>query len=287
MRKLIVIAATLLLLPFIAGRPPGSILISTGWETGTGIADGVYPLASLCGSVTGAAVSDSFAREGTHSARFELNATDPDCAGNKRIELYLQQSNALSKVIQWYAYSEYIPAWLPYNPLCVIHFQIHHAGSIGSPPVAIWNEGGRWTLQQYYDPTNSGKQISKSTDLGPVVKGQWIDWVIYYKWRLDPTGQISVWKNGVQVANVPGVNFNMVAGGVPEANPYLKFGIYGWPWRTGGPYTPSKDVVYIDRYMMGDSTATLADFTPAAPPTPLPPALDSTVVKGPWIIRKN
>ena len=298
MKKLISILLSVALCSFVAtppgekSLPPSSILVNVGWESGT-ILQNLFAPYSLCTRAYAGAISDSFAREGTHSARFELRDTDETCGASKRSELYIQQSNvAISSRLQWYAFSEYIPAWMPDDKIAEVHWQIHHAGSAGSPLVTIWIQNGRYILVQSYSPTALAKQTQRIQDLGPVIKGQWVDWVIYYKYRLDPSGQLSVWQNGTQVANVPGVNFNAVRSTVdtsllvPEAHPYEKFGIYKSPWSHLCPCIPNKTVVYIDRVMGGDSTAVLADFLPTVPPVPAPTPDTTKKFNGPFIIRK-
>jgi Polysaccharide lyase len=232
-------------------------IYNSGWESGNILQGKLFNKFSLCNPPYDGTVSDSFARSGTQSARFEVRTTDTICGYSIRAELYNYLTPGFTF---WTAFSEYIPAWIPYDDIRETHAQMHDAGKLGSPLWGFMLDQDRWKFGQSFDTLETGKQISPPKyDLGPIAKGVWTDWVVYSKFRLDPSGEIKVWKNGVLVLDLKGANYNMV-NGVYQPVPYLKFGIYKWPWKRPGNYTVTKKVVYIDDVKMADSTATIKDF---------------------------
>jgi hypothetical protein len=235
------------------------MVVKTGWEKGD-VLQKVYSQGSLC-TPWAAVISDSFARKGKHSVRFELNATDTNCGYSKRAELTIPSSPATQDIV-WYAWSEYLPEDYAYDTYNELHFQLHHTSHSGPPLLGLWITKDRWKLVHTFDTAdiNNKKHSIKQYDLGPVTKGKWIDWVLYTNLKLDSTGNIKLWRNGALLLDITGANFNR-EDGKPQKNPYLKFGIYKWPWHDyPGPFNPAKRVVYFDEVKTGREGLTIEDF---------------------------
>ena len=248
----------LFFISFFDSNCVSQLIVNAGFEDSDMFQGKTFSKSSLCNGPDDGVVSDSFARSGNHSARFEVRTTDALCGGSFRAEL---SSRAVPGLDFWTAYSEYTPEWLDLDNTRECHMQMHDAGRRGSPLWGVNIDGGRWKFGINYDTMDIGKQTQATYDLGPVEKGVWTDWVIYSKFRLDPSGEIKVWKNGVLVTDINGSNYNKENGGY-QALPYLKFGIYKWVWHKPDFKTdvPLKRVVYIDDVKMADSTATIDDF---------------------------
>lgn len=274
-------------------RPtPPPIAFTAGWESGD-LTQGLWSLYSLP-NANSAVISTDFARSGTHSVKFTLNYNDSSVGGSKRSEFYLRQSNALTATIRWYAWSEYLPAGYAYDVLPENHFQIHQLIVAGSPLVELQYTKNAVTLCQTFNPTGT-KKIARFTPVGDIIRGQWVDWVLYYRYATDNTGLLILYRNGVEVANIPGANFNKYeypAGSgiyIDEPNGYPKFGCYKWPWsQMPPPFNPAQRVLYIDDVMLGIEGHTAADFAHTADPAPpAPPEPQPTQYKGARQVRRN
>jgi Polysaccharide lyase len=230
-------------------------MYNVGWESGDILQGKLFNKFSLCNPPYDGMVSDSFARSGTKSARFEVRTTDTICGYSIRAELYNYLTPGFTF---WTAFSEYIPEWSA-SDVRELHGQMHDKGKLGSPLWGLWVDEDRWKFAQAFDTLETGTQIQFKHDLGPVKKGVWTDWVIYNKFRLDPTGEIKVWRNGELVLELHGANYNMVNGEYQPV-PYFKFGIYKWTWKKHDTGNVTKRVLYMDDVKMADSTATINNF---------------------------
>jgi len=214
--------------------------------------------------------SDSAYRSSSKSGRFELRKSDPSPQQNdsKRTEMEWN-GFAVPMGATWYAMSIMPAPYSAVDPAPEGVFQLHdkmpnNASSNWTNPFGIMNKNGRWTCHITYDvvniSTDGGKNIvSKEYDLGAVVPGKWVDWVLHtnYSWR--DTGYVQVYKDGVKVVDYTGpCAYN---GAMPD--PYFKFGIYKWPWAISG-FTPatttSLRVFYFDNFRVGGRWNTINDF---------------------------
>jgi hypothetical protein len=262
-------------------------LIKLAWESGTRT-QGILGTASWCEPSHDGLLSTAYARSGTTSLRFQIDDTDPNCTGHMRTETYNRNMKVMgyNNTIAW---SELIPTNMAYDIIPELHFQMHDSGALGSP---LW--GLEVYKDRYYLGTNVYDEVlntctQKKWDLGPVTKGVWVDWIVVQKFRLDATGNLKVFKNGVlamgqlQLSNgslaaaapmdIKGANFNRLANGRRDGVPYPKFGIYKWQWTpktgypTGAPHTVTSKVVYMDDVKFGDSTVPLSQFLYTTPIT--------------------
>lgn len=235
------------------------IAVYAGWEEGD-VFQNIFWKGSIC-TAYGASISDSFARKGTKSVRFELRATDTICGASKRAELYIPCSDS-SQDIVWYAWSEYMPDNYAYDSHNELHFQLHDPTKFGPPLLGLWVTADRWKLVHTFDTADVEKRKPsiKQYDLGPVTKGVWVDWVLYANFKLDENGKIKLWRNGELLLDMAGANFNREKG-QPQKQPYVKFGIYKWPWKDyTGPFNPDRRVLYFDEFKTGKEGSTLDDF---------------------------
>jgi len=211
--------------------------------------------------------SDSVARCGPHSIRFELRKTTPEClvGGSIRTELNRPtNAGAVVNVKRWYGYSLYLQGkdWLR-DPAPEVMGQWHSNATAPdgtSPFVALWSYNGNWWI---------AIQGSPVFNLGPYVLNAWTDFVYEIQWdNTNPvppavnTGYLHVWLNGILV-----VNWNNVKMGYSTQTfeSYMKFGIYKWPWKVGNEgwgSTTTVRVCYYDEIRIGTQNATYNDVSP-------------------------
>ncbi len=215
------------------GVPVGSRTLFTGdWETGdfsqwetcqSALTNGDCRQVGR-GDRTMSIVPD--ARQGRAAARFDIREGDvPDFGGGERSEV---MSSAPGAVVRegderWYQWSMKLPADFE-NPTGVwfIVMQWHSEGN-GSPPLAI-NIGDGGTV----DVGGDGVPSAPRRTLGPVRRGEWVDYTLHVKFSNDAGGGfVEGWENGRQT-----VPRTARATMVDDSN-YLKAGIY----RDTGPAT--------------------------------------------------
>jgi hypothetical protein len=214
--------------------------------------------------------SDSAFRSSSKAGRFDLRKSDPSPQPNDSKRTQMEWNGmAVPMGATWYAMSIMPAGWMGVDPAPEDLFDLHDrlpsgAGSNWTNPFGIWNKNGRWTCHITYDvvniTTDGGSNIvNKEYDLGPVVPGKWVDWVLHtnYSWR--DTGYVEVYKDGVKVVDYKGpCAYN---GAMPD--PYFKFGIYKWPWAVSNfspASTQSERVFYFDNFKVGGRWNTLNDF---------------------------
>ncbi len=211
--------------------------------------------------------SDSFAVSATKSGRFELRKTDPSPQPNDSKRTQMEWNGfAVPMGAVWYAMDIMPAAWMGIDPAPEDLFDLHDrmpggASSNWTNPFGIWNENGHWTAHITYQtlPIATNSPITKRYDLGVVVPGKFVNWVLHtnYSWR--DTGYVQLWKDGVLVIDYKGpCAYN---GAMPD--PYFKFGIYKWPWASSTFQPPSSQVTrvfYFDNFKVGNRQNVLADF---------------------------
>jgi len=222
--------------------------------------------------------SDSAFRSSSKAGRFDLRKSDPSPQPNDSKRTQMEWNGmAVPMGATWYAMSIMPAGWMGVDPAPEDLFDLHDrlpsgAGSNWTNPFGIWNKNGRWTCHITYDvvniTTDGGSNIvNKEYDLGPVVPGKWVDWVLHtnYSWR--DTGYVEVYKDGVKVVDYKGpCAYN---GCMPD--PYFKFGIYKWPWAISSfnpASTQSERVFYFDNFRVGGRWNTINDFLIITGPPP-------------------
>jgi len=216
------------------------------------------------------------------SGRFELRKSDPSPQPNDSKRSQMEWNGAAIPMgAVWYAMDIMPAGWMGIDPAPEDLFDLHdkmpnNAPSNWTNPFGIWNENGRWKVHITYSitPIPTSNPISKYYDLGPVIPGKFVNWVLHtnYSWR--DTGYVELYKDGVKVIDYKGpCAYN---GALPD--PYFKFGIYKWPWANPGFKPPSTQVTrvfYFDNFKVGNRNATLADFITVVPPPNTPPVANA------------
>ncbi len=95
------------------------------------------------------------------------------------------------------------------------------------PPLAMRIIDGYFRISYGWDASIRSKQkhLAKYTLwYGPLVTGQWVDWLFHVKWSYGDDGVIQIWKDGVMIVDHAGPNtYNDIRGN------YLKLGSYHPP----------------------------------------------------------
>ncbi len=234
--------------------------------------------------------TDSVSRSGKYSARFQLDRAEyPD--NIKRINggselIWNDACKNPDYDLAWMALSVYLPEWcygIPEGAPESVVFNVHDyplpcgTSSRWTNPMNIWVRNNRWILTITADKNdvqaNSGATlVTKEYDMGPIETDKWTDWAINRNWTIADDGFVKVYKNGKLLVDHRGPNWY---GGNFAKLPYIKMGIYKWPWLNSwneawGSRISRKRAIYIDDIKMGTSEATLQDFlyTDQVAPTP-------------------
>lgn len=245
--------------------PTTNAIFSTGWTSRQGF--------TSAGSIT---KSTLYKREGSNAYRFELFANRP--TGNwqdQKAELawnFLPSGSPLGTLgcnnafnrpslgLRWMAASSYIPVetTLPADPNLRISFLFNTKAVEDDYPTPTFIEinNGRYRFAITAVAANGAATITLY-DVGPIVKGVWVDWVLERNFRQDGQGYIRLYKNG-ELQRL-GNSTTYSGGNWRVANhskePYIQNGLYRFAALT----TPF--VMYLDAFKFGDSTATLQDMS--------------------------
>lgn len=151
----------------------------------------------------------------------------------------------------WYGVSYFLPSsYVATNEESIL--QWHHDSSVGSPPCALYTQGGRFVWDYITSINGSDQQI----DLGPYSTNRWTDVVIHMKWSSTSAGLTEVYIDGVKKLTLNGPN--MFAG---LDNIYM-LGIYKWVYKISGVNTTTSRTVYADEVRIGNAAATYDDVAP-------------------------
>lgn len=193
------------------------------------------------------AIVGSPVRRGRYAAQFNLRRADPDVKGGKRAEF--RTKAAVMGGEYWYAFSIFLPAGWPVEPLPVTLAQWHAVPDVllgeasNPPPFRLLTEDGQWVLAGIWD----SKRVSRLwfttfvpdghtlKRIGPVDEGRWTDWQFHMRWSYGDDGLVEAWKDGELIFRREGGNAYNDA-----FAPYLKVGLYIPRW-TNPPDSPSTD----------------------------------------------
>lgn len=275
MKKLITIL--LILLGFTATSQQHNV----GWETGD-LMQGVFlpyslPYTVYSGYPGGYSLKivDSVARKGTKCARFEVRQSDSAVGGNSRSEVYYSRLKTFADTLDKWAFSVRLPYDYLNDSKGEEYAQYHQPGN-QSPAWGVGSQFGKPYLYLNFDPTASGVQtqfvidLSKTGKVNPVkgvatagnvlaasslVKGDWVDWAVYYKRSTAADGIFRLYRNKVLVFERLGANYNKILVGgvaVDESTGYVKFGCYKYPWNSGTTTSDvSVRVIFHDEFKSG------------------------------------
>ncbi len=161
----------------------------------------------------------------------------------------IQRVSLFVKVERWYGASYYLPNDYVSDAAPEIITQWHT--NVGSPPLAVWTQNGKWNMTRF------GNKI---TSLGTYTKNKWTDFVYHVKWSKGTDGLIEVWKDGVKVFTYNGANMLSTA----TYGAYMRTGLYKWPWNPTSKIVSSttQRVMYVDDVRIGNQSATYYDVAP-------------------------
>ena len=131
----------------------------------------------------------------------------------------------------------------------------------GSPPIELGIPAGSrnyWIDGGYGSPQGN---LWSGKNLGPVVRGRWIDWVVHVVFSANRRkGRVDVWRDGARVVS----NWHPIAGTLyPGGNSYAETGIYRATEQAGA-------TLWQDEWTIGSS---FAEVDPAGFGEPAPPPL--------------
>lgn len=220
----------------------------------------------LCCKYSGEIVS-SPTRAGNYAAKFTLNRNDPIVENGKRAELKRYTVAPMGSEY-WYGFSIYLPSNWVEDTAPEIVTQWHDLPDfwLGEawkrPPLTLsinnnkWNIGNAWDSQVV---TKKNKVTGRETLWsGTFEKGVWTDWVFHVKWSHKSDGLIEIWKDDTRIVQKRSSNtYNDLL------IPYLKIGIYKYPWKKNKlPSITNERVIYFDQVRIGNATSTYKDIAP-------------------------
>lgn len=273
--------------------------IANGWSSRQGTYTGSNPTASIIRT-------NRFARKGTYSYEHKLwdgpnNNSPYNGWAYLKAELawnFLPAGSPLGTVgdntafyrtpigLKWHAASIMIPAWNnDFNTITSLLFNTKPVEDDWPTPTYLGMEGGNWIFivtKLNADGTVQANQPTK-TVIAPIVKGQWVDWVMERNYTLSAdTGYVRLYMNGSLVHTYLGPNYRKDANHSKE--PYIQNGLYKWNFGSSNP-EPNVDTVtmYMDEVRFGNYNNVLSDFfVDETPPANIAPdvTVNPTVTTG-------
>jgi len=251
MRASTVYAAFVLLFFFSCKKPESGqkILFESGFEGSSSTFLGNWDNDQHCCDYS--VQQSALAREGNHSLRLEVRKTDPIVASSIRSEITM--INDYDQGERWYGFSVYLENWVD-DPAGEHIFQWHPESSTGSAVLSLFTNEGMFTLVHQNGGSTSSQQFARPV-LGPLIRDQWVDFVLHVKWAADDSGVIEIWVNGVKKYNYRGQT--------DWGGQYIKLGINKFCWVDQcGPSTTDQRVMYIDAIRIGNEKANYNDVKP-------------------------
>lgn len=232
--------------------PTGTVIFDGGFDTGnesqwsyihryttdrfrvTASADGVSP------------------RGGSHMARIECRSGEPASwtAGRNAT---LAEKNGLQNVglgsTTYTGFSVYLPdSYVPTNVggdlygNVIAEWHSEQSGAQAPFHFGVNGQTGQYFIDLHITIPWGPVFI---VDVGPIIKGQWVDFVAQHKWSTGTDGIVKFWKNGALVHSYTGRTW-----GTQTTN-YPTLGLY----RHNAPFT---NVLYVDAFRVG-TTYTVVD----------------------------
>lgn len=205
-------------------------------------------------------------RTGTTALRFETRAGETDGGGLYHSEV-IKDGVGQRGVTQWFGWSTYIPDDWDYDnkPVIVQQF-IQNRGTTSQSnfsPLAVMTVDekagspgqGEWKYRVY--------ARGESLSLGPVIKGQWTDWVIKVYWSAASGGGLKIYK--YSDGTTPKLSFD--GSNCPNDNIPIDFrlGCYCSSWSDIGLPTGTQDRVRAlrhDAVKIGDASSSYTEVHP-------------------------
>ena len=250
------------------------ILANANFETG-GISQGIFLNFQYCPLLNpnSAEINDSFQIGGNKALKVLVTTSQQYCADAYRSMVYIPGSDSW---VDFYTtrigFTTYSPPWQGNDIANELIFQMHIPASTGNPVIAFWLSNGLWRMNHTYDTINwnDGGYTQKFHDMGYITNGVKDRWVVMADFKIDPTGFIKIWRNGVLVVDLKGANYNKMGTGLIMAEPYFSAGMYKIGWtKPAGPRPIPERTMYLDDILIGAPNATYDDLKgDVAPPTP-------------------
>jgi hypothetical protein len=195
--------------------------------------------------------SSPLAREGKNSLRLEVRKTDPIVSSSIRSEVTMPTDYDYGE--RWYGFSIYLENWDD-DPAGEHIFQWHPNSSSGSAVLSLFTNEDKFTLVHQNGGTASSQDFARPV-LGPLLKNQWVDFVLHVIWASKDTGLIEIWINGVKK-----YTYN---GQTDWGGQYIKLGVNKFCWVDQCvPSTVDTRVLYIDAFRVGNEKANYSDVKP-------------------------
>jgi hypothetical protein len=246
---LCIVSALLLSLGCKKSGTREKIIFETGFEgTGDSYLMGLENAQHCCDY---SVQHSSLAREGSGSLRLEVRKTDPIVSSSIRSEVTMLTD--VDEGERWYGFSVYLENWEE-DPTGEHVFQWHPGSSSGSAVISLFTNEDKFTLVHQNGGSASSQEFARP-QLGPLLKNQWVDFVLHIRWATDDRGLLEVWLNGVRKY--------VYNGRTSWGGQYLKLGINKFCWVDQcGPSTTSTRVMYIDALRIGNEKANYSDVKP-------------------------
>ncbi|WP_336515831.1 heparin lyase I family protein [Pollutibacter soli] len=247
------------------------------WGFYTGHGNDVFNKADLA-NIT---VSSDFARKGKKSYKVSVTKNPTYNPVSMRAELSWNQPAEKFIGINWMSASMLIPkTWVDdCTPVSVL-FNTKSSPDDYSTPFRLQILKDRMYAVVVNISSDGKPKGELTSDIGPVVKGQWVDWALHRNFTNQDSGYIKLYRNGVLVWERFGPNWVLGPGRAPEA--YIHQGLYKWPWIDstgmgwGYPCFNGTIEAYYDEFKFGGYNANIKDFvTLDSTSNPKPPATSS------------
>ncbi len=155
--------------------------------------------------------------------------------------------------VQWYSWSTYFPEDFLWDgeTQVLTYTQWHQTANYGPPNIALSVTDGQQPRVRMSLAGgllgDEAAQYSTTYDLGPLVRGAWLDHTVRIAWSADPgAGSVMVWINGEQKVHAVAANF------YPNRSVYLKQGVYA------ANNTTREHTVYFSDTLRGNSRESVA-----------------------------
>lgn len=212
-------------------------------------------------------VSSGPIRSSGWALRFETRYGDPDPYDLYHSEVW-NKDIARRGHTRWFGWSTYIPlGWefeSPENGVITHQVMQYQASSGEDEPASFMSiRGDYWQhVTNYDDPSQSDGRGTNRLNLGPVVRGQWTDWVVQIRFSSSADGFVKVWKYNDPT---PKGQYSGRPTCYSNDDPMdLRLGVYGASWSENPPSgteTRARELRH-DEVRIGDSTSSFDQVKP-------------------------
>lgn len=214
-----------------------------------------------------------FRRNGNFAVRLhiERDTTDWSDSENPRIDLTKNSDHLCCRARQseewWYGLSHYIPLdWVEdTNP--DLHWQIHGHGHMANdvPSMSLRIVGDEYLFQINENQDGETSLFNKVIYKWPLIKGEWVDWVLHFRLELQHNGYVELWKDGELVVEYSGSTTYDIPDGSgitgPEDYSYFMLDNYKFWWLTE-PSTTTERTVCFDEIRIAQGPDGYDDVAP-------------------------